>query len=221
MIDHLAYKMACRERAKTLSVCTTGAIALAAVAAGYTRSSGSFVADGFAVGMELVASGFSTPANNGAKTITAVSALSIDVKGGATAEASAASRTLAVGLPLSRWFENVDFKAKAGIPYVDEQYIPGPSRQVTWGPFGELELTPLYSIGFNLPSDTGELAASAYQKAFLALFAPRTAIALASGDVLRVRSDTGPFPSQLIARDSGFSRTAVTIPLRIRTPNSI
>lgn len=223
MISHESMRFAARAYAKTLVVCTTGAITMSATAAGYARTSGSFIADGFAVGMELVAAGFARATNNGAKMITAVSALSIDVDGGATAEGAAAARSLVVGLPSDRSYENVKFKPTTGKTYVGEQYLPGPAaRQVTWGPKGEIELTPIYLIYLNVPAETGELAATRYVDALLTLFAPRTSIALANGDVLRVRSDVGPYPGQLLpGSEPGFSYVLLTIPLRIRTANSI
>lgn len=222
MIAHSAYQAACRARAKTLSVCTTGSISMSATASGYVRAAGSFLTDGFAVGMELAASSFSKAANNGAKPITAISADGRTIScPGCVAEASAAGRVLAVGLPLTRRYMNVGVDTEQGVPYVDEQYIPGPSKVVTLGPFGEIELTPMYSMAFSVPEGTGEEAASAYQTAFLTLFAPKTAMALSSGEALRVRSDVSPFPSQLLRGEPGFAVQTATIPLWIRTPNSI
>jgi hypothetical protein len=58
-------------------------------------------------------------------------------------------------------------------------------------------------------------------QALRALFAPRTAIPLANGDVLRVRSDTGPYAGQLQQSQPGFAVQPFTIPLRIRSFNVI
>jgi hypothetical protein len=61
-----------------------------ATATGYARSTGSFITNGFAVGDEITASGFTTTANNGRSTITAVTATALTVTktGGTTAEAA-------------------------------------------------------------------------------------------------------------------------------------
>lgn len=222
MISHSAYQAACRARAKTLSVCSTGSIAMSATASGYVRTAGSFITDGFAVGMELVAASFTKAANNGAKPITAISADGRAISClGCVAEGSAAGRTLSVGLPLTRRYMNVVVDTEQGVPYFTEQYIPGPSKVVTLGPLGEIELTPMYSGAFSVPEGTGEAAAASYINAFLTLFTPRTALALPSGEALRVRTDTGPFPSQLLAGEPGFAVQTAAIPLWIRTPNSI
>jgi hypothetical protein len=85
---------------------------------------------------------------------------------------------------------------------------------------GELEVTPMYALYVNLPAETG-LTVKRYVNALRTLFAPRTAITLANGDVLRVRSDTGPYAGQLQQGQPGFAVQPLTIPLRLRTANSI
>ena len=57
----------------------TGSTDLAAIATGYTRSEGSFVTDGFTVGMNIYVTGFDSTANNGSKTVTAVTATTLTV----------------------------------------------------------------------------------------------------------------------------------------------
>jgi hypothetical protein len=52
---------------------------LSATAGGYTRNSGSFIAEGFIVGQDIVAAGFSNAANNGTSEITAVTATTLTV----------------------------------------------------------------------------------------------------------------------------------------------
>ena len=69
---------------------------LSATAGGYARTEGSFLTDGFAVGMQITASGFTTGANNGRSVITAVTATSLSVTKTAppVAEAAAPSRRI-------------------------------------------------------------------------------------------------------------------------------
>ena len=83
--------------ATLLEASTTGSIGLAATATGYTRSAGSFLADGFVVGQSVTASGFVNAANNGASTVIAVTAGSLDVSkvGGTVAEAELPLRAIA------------------------------------------------------------------------------------------------------------------------------
>lgn len=232
MIDEPMMQMAMRSRAMTLSFVTTGSISLAATAMGYVRTTGSFWDDGLWPGMEVVAAGF---ANNGPAVITKVDPLTIEAKrvisttvNGVTTvslvappvESAAGGRSLTVGLPSLRAWENVKFEPTPGIPWVREEFLPGPVAQVTVGPNGELEVLPQWLLHVNLPAETG-LTLKRYVNALRVLFAPRTPIALTNGDVLRVRSDTAPFPSQLQQSQPGFAEQLFTVPLRLRTPNVI
>lgn len=210
-------QLAMRARARTLSVATTGLIALSATATGYARAGGDFQADGFWPGMEITPAGFAT---NVPRVITDVSALELTVSGSVTPEVAAGGRSLTVGLPSQQAWENVAFQPTAGVPWVREEFLPGPTAQVTLGPLGELEATPMYALYVNVPAETG-LTVKRYVNALRALFAPRTAIALANGDVLRVRSDTGPYAGQLQQSQPGFAVQPLTIPLRIRSFNLI
>jgi hypothetical protein len=81
----------------------TGTVSLSATATGYARSAGSFVTDGFAVGQQVTASGFTNPANNGSSVVTTVTATALTVtKTPATvAEASATGRAIATNTGLN------------------------------------------------------------------------------------------------------------------------
>lgn len=233
MIDHTSIQFALRGKLVALSVATTGAIAMSATTIGYARASGSFLTDGFDIGMEITPSGFAT---NGVSVITGVSALTLTATryvitpnpdGSQTvaypaiaAESSAGGRTLLATLPALRAWENKGFEPTAGIPWAEEEYLPGPSAQVTIGPLGDLEGTPMYAPRVHVPAESG-MTASRYADAVLRLFAPRTAIPLPNGDVLRVRSDTSPYVGQLQPSRPGFAMKQLTIPLRIRTQNLI
>ena len=217
MIDEVQIQLALRARLLTLSVATTGTMTLAAVSGGYTRASGSFLTDGFAPGMELVPVGFSSSTP---RVITGVTALAITVSSTVPAQVAAGGRSLTVGLPAARAWENVAFQPTAGVPWVREEFLPGPAAQITIGPFGDLENTPMYAIYFNVAAETG-LTAKRYVTAARALFAPRTQITLANGDTVRVRGDTGPYAGQLQQSTPGFAVQPLTIPLRLRTPNVI
>lgn len=220
MLDNYAYQLALRARALTLSVVSTGSISLSATATGYARVAGSFLADGFAAGMEVTPSGF---ASNPVATITDVTTLTMTVADARAVEGAAGGRVLSVGLPLTRAWENKTLpndQPVPGKPYVVEQYIPGPSKQVTLGALGDIETTPMYALHIHVPAANGIGAASRYADSLIRLFAPRTAIAVGT-DVLRVRSDVGPFRGQLVQSSPGFAVVPFTAPLWIRTPNSI
>lgn len=221
MIAHEVYQLAIRARAITLAVCTTGSSSLSATATGFARSAGSFKTDGFAAGMELVATGFSA-SNNTAKVIAEVTDLAITVDGSCEVQSEAPARTLSVALPSKRAWENSDFTPVAGIPFVEEDYLPGPSPSLeTTGPRGEIELFPSYVLRVSVPENTGILASARYAQELLDLFPPGLAIALSNGDTLRVRTDQGPYPGQRQPSRPGFSVMPVTIPFWLRTFNSI
>jgi hypothetical protein len=217
MISEVAMQLALRAKALTLTVATTGTMSLSATSTGYARASGSFVTDGFAPGMEVTPAGFTT---NTPRVITAVSALALTVSGAVTPESAASGRSLTVGLPSNRAWENVAFQPTAGVPWVREEFIPGPAAQVTIGPLGELQAEPMYALYVNVPAETG-LTGKRYVDALRVLFAPRTQIALSTGDTIRVRADTGPFAGQLQQSAPGFAVQPFTIPLQLRTPNAI
>lgn len=218
MIDNDMVQLALRSRALTLSVATTGSMALAATATGYSRAAGSFVTDGFVIGQEVTPSGF---VSNTPGTITAISPLTMTISGGRTALGSAGGRTLRVGLPSAQSWENVLFTPSTGKPYVSEQYVPGPVAQVTLGALGDLEFTGIYVLHVYVPSNTGISADGKYADRLLDLFAPRTAIALSNGDVVRIRSDVGPYRGQRVQPEPGWSVIPVNIPFRLRTANAI
>ena len=196
---------------------TTGGTLTPAATFGASAFTMGFQAENFWPGMEITPAGFAT---NTVRVITAVTALAITVSGSVTPEVAAGSRSLTVGLPSQRAWENVAFEPTPGVPWVEEHFVSGPARQISLGPLGEIEVEPMYALHMNLPSETG-LTVRRYVNALRVLFAPRTAITLSNGDVLRVRSDTGPYPGDLQQGRPGFAVLPVTFPLRLRTSNSI
>lgn len=216
-INHTAAHLAARTQLLTLSVVTTGSTTLSATTTGYARAAGSFVTDGFAVGMEVTPSGFAV---NTVDVITAVTALALTVKNTRTAEAAAGSRTLAVLLPATRAWENVEIEPTTGVPYISEEYVPGPTEKITLGPLGEVEALPLYLPRIFVPKNIGRAAASKYADALLNLFAPGRDLTI-SGASLSVRTSPGPFPGQLLQTQDGWAFVPVTIPLRYRVANAI
>ncbi len=225
MIDHTSLQLAARARALTLQVCTTGLVTLSATSTGFARTAGSFVTDGFAVGMELLAAGFGVSGNNTRFTITAVTALAITcadpVNGSPTAEAAAAGRSLTVGMPGDFAFEDIDFTPTTGRPYAEESYQPGPAiNQQTLGPNGTINAYPLYLVRFYAPAGTGLHALTKPADALITLFAPRTPLTLTNGDVARVRTDVGPSRGPIREEKPGWAVVLVSIPLWLQTANS-
>lgn len=213
MINHGAMRLAMRAKLVTLVVCSTGAVQLSATATGYARAVGSFLTDGFLVGMELAGLGFVAGANNAPHTITAVDALTITCAN--TVVEVVGARTLTVGLPSTVALENSALAAGTRVPYWEEQYIPGPEARGSIGPNARLIATPMFAPRVYVPANTGAYAADAYADAIKALFPPGLALpALANGDVLKVRGDVAPFRGQLMQGEPGFCCVPVTIPFR-------
>jgi len=218
VINHKAIVTALGDHLLDLSVCTTGSITVTVTSTAYTRASGSFVTDGFEPGMEVAGTGFNESENNSAKTILGVSALSLTCSG-LTAE-GAGSRTLSVGLPAGQAWENVHYEPTTGDPWIEENYLPGPMEQITLGSFGELEVFPTYVIKVYTPINVGMSAIRSYVDAILSHFAPRTELTVANHAVM-VRTQPAPYSGQILRLDSGFVVCPVTVPLRVRTANTI
>ena len=221
MVDHHEAQLALRTKLLALSVATTGSTSISATATGYARAAGSFITDGFRVGMEVAGSGFSVSANNTAKTVTAVATLTLTAAG--CAVESVGTRTLTVGLPAGREWENTAYTPTDGSPWVEEQYMPGPMTRITAaGGAGSavLEVLPQYAPRVYVPAGKGVDAGRMYADALLTLFAPNTPFVLSSG-TLRVRGDVAPYSGQMLQAAPGFAVVPVTVPLRLRTTNSI
>lgn len=211
---HLAF----RARALTLSLATTGSTSLSATATGYARTAGSFITDGFVVGQEVTPAGF---ASNTVGSITALTALAMTINGGRPAEAAAGSRSLTILLPSDRAWENIAFNPTTGRPYISEQYVPGTNSQQTYGPGGDIVHTGFYQLQVNVPAANGISADGRYAKGILALFPPRYALTLSTGDVVRVNWDPAPYRGQRLQPEPGWSVIPVSVPFILRTQNSI
>jgi hypothetical protein len=211
-INHNALKLAMRTRLRSLQVCTTGSIALAATTTGYTRVTGSFVADGFRAGMEITPTGFTA---NPVSVITAVTASTLQVADTRAAQGSASGRSLSVALPLSQAWEDVKFQPVAGRPFVIEQYLPGPGELITLLPGGSVEYLPQYVVQVVTPAYTGGAASYGYADAILQHFPVGLVLIASDGSEARVRGQPAPFSSQLIPYTDGAMVVTVSIPFRV------
>jgi hypothetical protein len=206
----------------TLEVARCAGHNLQATATGYTKAPGGhFVEEGFSAGMEVTAAGFTTPGNNGVKYITGVTPHALAVQGGATPEGPSAGHTLTAGLPQRRAWEAVEFTPEQPFPFVSEQWLGGPSTLLTIpADGGWVETTPQYVVRFHVAQGLGMDALAAYADATLRHFRPGLALPDAvTGNVLRVRGDTGPFRGSVLFDPPGYAVVAVTIPLRVESRN--
>lgn len=214
--------LALRANALAIVVCTTGAATLSATASGYERTAGSFVDDGFHVGMEVTPTGFTqtTPG-----IVRAVSALALNIVGGRTVQTSGSGRTLSVGVPAVRVFENLEPTENgvvlpeliAGRPYVKEEFAPATQRLTTNSPRGVTESTGLYLLTWAGIANTGMIGIRACADAVLAAFPPARGFALSDGSTLRVRGDVAPWARQITQGDGGWAKTIITIPWKLTT----
>lgn len=243
MIARTDVQLALRTKLLGLVVATTGATSLSATATGFHRVAGSFIADGFARGMWVTRTGF---ASNTPGVITNVTATDLDVtlflitypapnyiqtvaNPLMVVESAASGRTLTVGLPtMQAWENGATLVPVSGVPYVEEQYNPGPAFVVNDGYQGRMELRPTYFPRVYVPQGVGMSADGRYADAILRLFAPGTAIPLPTGgaaDSCIVRGESGdaaPSPSQRSPGASpGWSTIPLTIPVLVRTTSSL
>lgn len=215
-----AVDLAFRARLATVVVCTSGLTTLSATATGYARTAGSFVTDGFAVGMEVTPAGFASAAP---RLVTAVTGLTLTVGGPTGPQGAAAGRSLAVRLPAFVVYENgPPFAPTQGRHYVELQMLEQPSVLRSFpAAGGTREDVGLYVVRWYGVAGYGRLGLSRCTDAVKALFAPGTTFATADGSVVRVRGDTGPSVSQLQSRPAGFALLAVTIPWRRYVANAV
>ena len=238
MIDHQLATLALRNRALALSVCTTGSVTLSVTTTGYARADGgSFLTDGFVLGMEILAAGFTAGANNGNGIITALTATLMTVGDaytvtlGATGytvaartlavEAAAAGRTISVGLPAMRAWENTNLTPVTGKPYLEEDYVPATTRLLS-APArnGEVEETGLYMLKWYGLSGKGVSALRKSVDALKLRYTPGTTMAAGSHTV-RVRTDTATQTGQIIPLTGGWSVLTLTVPWWAMSTNAI
>jgi hypothetical protein len=222
MIDLEAVKLALRNRARALLVATTGAASLSATSTGFARLAGSFAADGFAEGEEFVAAGFGVAGNNGPRVISNVQPLLVTTTTAPVTEAAAGGRSLVVGLPQTRSWENKAVPRLAGRPYVDENFVPA-THALTAGPAqgGFITETGLYVITwFGLENaDTGGI--NKPMNALKALFAPGTVLLASDGTRVRIRGDVAPQSGQIIPQLNGWAANQLRIPWLAQSLNVI
>ena len=211
MIPHAEVRLAFRAKLLTLEVCTTGSMTLEATATGYARASGSFAADGFAVGMEVTPTGF-PQVDRGV--ITALTALAMTIDGGRTVAAPDTGRTVLAGAPELIAWENLPIPGGrvTGKPYGQEAYVPAPPEQKSGPASGGMVVeTGLYRFSWFGPPNTDGLALDRSVDKLIELFRPGTTLTLAGGLAVRVLHQ-GPWRGPIRIEDPGWAVVVTTIP---------
>lgn len=238
MINAIATTLAFRNRLLGVgAIVTTGSASIAATATGFTRTTGSFVTDGFANGMDVAGSGFSNAANNRNGVVTAVSASTLTVsmyvivdnadgtqtvtRPATVVEAETTGRTISAGIPSRRAWEMTRFTPTAGVPFIEDEFVPATSQLVSVPASGGIVTeTGLYVVKlYGLPA-YGSSAIRRIADGMLARFTPGTPIVV-SGAVVRVRSDTGTYAGQILPTDDGYAVVVLTVPWRADSTNTI
>jgi hypothetical protein len=213
-------EVAFRTRMETLVVVTTTVTTLSATTQGYARTTGSFITDGFSVGMEVVPTGFTqtTPG-----VISAVSAQRLTIAGGRTSAAAATGRSLVVGLPTTRFFENTraDTSTLTGRVYIETEILEQPAQMISATRDGWKEERGLYVVRWYGISNTGAKGLRECVDALKALFTPGTYFSTADGEAVQVRTDVTPFVSGIQQRASGHALATLTVPYRVFRRNTI
>jgi hypothetical protein len=216
VVNHLPILLATRNRLLSLEVVTTGSTALGSTATAYTRATGSFITDGFMVGMEVKPAGF---ASNNPGVVSSVSDLVLGITGGRPVEAAGGGRSLTVGIPDAQSWENIKFTPTDGRWFIEEDYLPGATRQKTLGTLGELDIEPAYVLRLYGIAGKGAEAIYKVASAVLRLFKPNATYPTSDGHIVRVGSDPAPYQGQLSAEGSSHAMVTITIPLWVRTQN--
>ncbi len=199
MLNLADVRDAMRARLTATVLATTGLVTLVATTTGYTRSTGSFLTDGFRVGMPITPTGFTA---NPSDVIETVSALAITTKGTRTAQAAGASRALVATLPLNRAFDGELLVPVAGAWSLREEFVPATPQTITSAPNGGLTINQgLYFATFYAPDVYGNDALDAMTQRVLERFASGTQLD-ANGVVMWVPNVPGPAPGQTLASDT-------------------
>ncbi len=241
MIDEVLALTTMRSRWLSMTILTTGAQSLSATATGFARTAGSFLTDGFAIGMEVTSSDFANAANNGKGIITAVSALSMTVTkkqlgsaGGVptvvagtanVVEVAGAGKSIAALVPMLREFDNTAVQRVAGVPLIEDRFVSAGNHLATYAAEGQAEDSGLYIVTWFGLAGQGTAAILRGTGALLQRFAPGTPMAMSDGNVIRVRgesrSEPRPQGGQIIPIDGGWAYRQVQIPWRARSRNTI
>lgn len=213
MVDNFEVLRALRAHLKAVPVATATGGLYGKTATAFTRTTGSFITEGFVPGMEVAATGFIS--NSGVHIITGVTETQLTVAtSGMVPEAPTVGRTLVVGLPALRAWENMPFVPIDNRWYIDEDYLPGQSAMAT---FGELDHGPIYVIKLYGLAGKGVEGLYRFTDAILRHFRPNLPLPLADGYTAVVRTDPPPFRGQVLPEGASHALVVVTVPLWVRT----
>lgn len=215
MLDPRAAKASLRARLVGTVVAFTGTMALSATAIGYVRTNGSFVTDGFTVGMEVTPTGF---ASGAVEVVTDVQPLTLTVSTAHAVQASASGRALSAKMPQRRAFDGQPLEILPDRLALREEYVPAPADTITTSPRGGLtNESGFYVVTLFAPVAVAEWVLDAMGHALKRRFAGGTVIA--AGDVaMRCTQRPGVSLGQILPYDTpGVAFRTVRIPWTAQT----
>ncbi len=228
MVDERLARIALQGQLLTAVFATTGVVAdLSASASKFIRATGSFIADGFEVGMEITATGF-VAANNAARVVKNRSALELEVTGPLSAQALAASRSITAGVPVSRAWDNIDPHdtwAPGTRPRIADRFVPATAILRSFPAQGGLMVeTGLYIVTYYGLWDKGDAALRRASTTIKRLFTPGTNLT-AGTDTIRIRGGGEGEPAtqsgEVTPLDNGWAYVQVTVPWWAMTINAV
>jgi hypothetical protein len=204
-------KAAFRSTWGAVAKASTGAVVtIAAHADGsYTRSSGSFLDDGFDPSDEIGVIGFPTAANNGSRVIESVTATEIRTNGtGMVDEAEGSAVTIAMGLPSRQKLAGMLFTPDPVYPWLSETFSPDMLRAASIAVRNGQplqRLSGIYWLTVNYPMGAGSSGLSRLRGKFIqSIYAGRSLVYL--GHTIRIRAaspktiiEKGQFTSGAVA----------------------
>lgn len=187
---HPSLRAAWRER---LATCVDIDVSLSVTAAGgvFTRASGSWINDRFAVGQEIAVTGLS--GGNGTVIVRAVQDLTLTTSGAGSGGGTA---RFVAGLPQGRAYEGgATYTPTMPFPFVQEVFKPASTERRGAGPRGLIAHLITANATLFYPGRIGTLAIEQMAGAMMAHFKPGTMLTRgqSSGVVLQVsRTDLMP-----------------------------
>lgn len=223
MINDRLMQLAFRDQLLDSVAATTGTTSIAATASTFTRAAGSFVTDGFEVGMEVLAAGF-TGGNNGYKIVTSVAAGTLGVTSSVAmaTEAAGGNESVVCGIPEGRAWDNSLFTPTTGRWYIEEDLVPSGHTVPTFPKVSAYaENRGLYVLRVFGLSGKGVYAIRRVASAILAQFTPGTGFTLSDSTNVRIPSENGPTAGQITPVDGGWSYVLIEIPYLANSLNTV
>lgn len=208
--------LAIRNRAMTVVAATTGLISLAATADGFVRSTGSFVAENFAAGMEITPNGFPS---NAVLVVREVSPLTLYTTTAPTIATADVNRSITAAFPTVFGRENkIITPPTDGRGYAEESFEELTQRTTALSVDAPREFTGNMRFVFHAKADTGMLGLRTLAEEARDLFPKGWSQTLADGSIVRTRNDFLPTARHVGVLETGFSAYVVTIPWRLEFP---